>query len=55
MLHNKNNLVRLFKTVIEMISSDTHKIVIRADKAPAGEHVQRFNAPTIDEVAIAIV
>lgn len=38
-----------------MMPSDTHKIVIRTDKAPAGEHMQRFNAPTIDEVAIVIV
>ncbi|GFV94455.1 helitron_like_N domain-containing protein [Trichonephila clavipes] len=38
-----------------MMPSDTHKIVIRADKTPAGEHVRRFNAPTVDEVAIIIV
>ena len=35
--------------------SDTPKIVIHADKTPAGEHVRKFNAPTIDEVAIVIV
>ena len=35
--------------------SDNHKIVIKADKTPAGQHVRRFNAPTIDEVAIVIV
>lgn len=35
--------------------SDNHKIVIRADKTPAGEHARRFNAPTIDDVAIVIV
>ncbi|VDM91933.1 unnamed protein product [Onchocerca ochengi] len=34
--------------------SDAYKIVIHADKTPAREHVQRFNAPTINEVAIAI-
>ncbi|GFS97808.1 helitron_like_N domain-containing protein [Nephila pilipes] len=32
-----------------------HKIVIQADRRPAGEHVRRFNAPTVDEVAIIIV
>ena len=55
LFHEKNNLVRLFKTAIDMMPSDTHKIVIHADKTPAGEHVRRFNAPTIDEVAIVIV
>ncbi|VDM93379.1 unnamed protein product [Onchocerca ochengi] len=34
--------------------SDTHKIIIYADKTPAEGHVQRFNA-TIDEMAIVIV
>lgn len=38
-----------------MMPSDAHKIVIHADKTPAGQHVRRFNAPTIDEVAIVIV
>ena len=35
--------------------SDNHKIVIKADKIPAGQHARRFNAPTIDEVAIVVV
>lgn len=35
--------------------SDDHRIVIRADKTPVGEHARRFNAPTMDEVAIVIV
>ena len=35
--------------------SDTHKIVIHADKTPAEKHVRRSNAPTIDDVAIVIV
>ena len=55
LLHEKNDLVRLFKTAIDMMPSHTHKIVIHAGKTPAGEHVRRFNAPTIDEVAIVIV
>ncbi|VDM94379.1 unnamed protein product, partial [Onchocerca ochengi] len=46
--------MRWFKTAINMMPSDTHKIVIHVDKTPAGEHVRRFNAPTIDEVAIVI-
>jgi hypothetical protein len=32
-----------------------YKVVIRADKQPAGTHERTFNAPTIDEVAILIV
>ncbi|GFS35842.1 uncharacterized protein NPIL_49071 [Nephila pilipes] len=39
LLHERNYLVRLFKTAIDMMPSDTHKIVIQADRTPAGEHV----------------
>ena len=35
--------------------TDTHKIVIFTDKTPSGQHVRRYNAPTIDEVAIVMV
>ncbi|VDM98046.1 unnamed protein product [Onchocerca ochengi] len=45
----KTNLVRLFKTAINMMPFDTEKIVVHTDKMLAGEHVQRFNAPTIDK------
>ncbi|GFU35018.1 uncharacterized protein NPIL_276781 [Nephila pilipes] len=38
-----------------MMPYDTHKIVIRADRTPAGEHVRSFNAPTVDEGTIIIV
>lgn len=55
MFHQHNELVRLFKTALDRMPSDNHKIVIRADKTPAGEHVRRFNAPTINDVAIVIV
>jgi hypothetical protein len=51
----KAHISNLFKTAIDMMPCDTHKIVLHADKTPAGEHVRRFNAPTIDEVAIVIV
>lgn len=54
-LHQNNELVRLFKTVIDQMPSDNHKIVIRADKTPVGEHARRFNAPTMNDVAIVIV
>ncbi|KAF2891841.1 hypothetical protein ILUMI_14332, partial [Ignelater luminosus] len=55
LLHTHNQLVQLFKTALEMMPSDDHKIVIRADKRPAGEHERRFNVPMLNEVAIVIV
>lgn len=55
MLHEHHALVRLFKTALERMPSDDYKVVIRADKRPAGTHERTFNAPTIDEVAILIV
>jgi hypothetical protein len=45
----------MFKIALDRMPSDSHNIVIRADKTPAGEHARRFNSPTIDEVAIVIV
>ncbi|GBP70295.1 hypothetical protein EVAR_52314_1 [Eumeta japonica] len=50
-----NALVQLFKIALDRIPSDNHKIVIRADRTPFGEHARQFNAPTIDEVAIVIL
>ena len=41
-------------TPLDRMPSDNHKIVIKADKMPAGQHARRFNAPTI-EFAIVIV
>lgn len=38
-----------------MMPYDTHNIVIHADISPAGEHMQRFNAPTIVVVGIVTV
>lgn len=55
LFHEHNQLVILFKTALDLMPSDSHKIVIRADKTPAGQHARRFNAPTIDEVAIVVV
>ena len=55
LFHENNNLVRLFKTAIDLMPTDTHKIVISADKTPTGQDVRRYNAPTIDEVAIVMV
>ena len=47
--------MHLFKTAIDLMPTDTHKIVISADKTPTGEHVRRYNTPTIEEVAIVMV
>ncbi|GBP68487.1 hypothetical protein EVAR_52648_1 [Eumeta japonica] len=54
-LHQNNNLVNMFKIALDRMPSDSHNIIIRADKTPAGEHTRRFNSPTIDEVAVVIV
>ncbi|XP_076251544.1 uncharacterized protein LOC143190859 [Rhynchophorus ferrugineus] len=55
LFHQHNQLIILFKTALDLMPSDNHKIVIRADKTPACQHTRRFNAPTIDEVAIVVV
>lgn len=55
LLHEHNALVKLFKTALENMPSDDHKIIIRADKRPAGAHERQFNAPTINEVAIVVI
>ncbi|XP_049310614.1 uncharacterized protein LOC125778131 isoform X2 [Bactrocera dorsalis] len=54
-LNEHNELIRLFKIALDRMPSDNHRIVFRADKMPMGQHARRFNAPTIDEVAIVIV
>ncbi|XP_036340438.1 uncharacterized protein LOC118749766 [Rhagoletis pomonella] len=55
MFHEQNSLIRLFKTALDQMPSDDYSVVIRADKAPAGEHERRFNAPVTGDVAIVIV
>ncbi|XP_050340837.1 uncharacterized protein LOC126767347 [Bactrocera neohumeralis] len=55
LLHEHHTLVRLFKTALDPMPNDDYKVVIRADKRPAGTHERQFNAPTIDEVAVVIV
>ena len=54
LLHQHNAYVQLFEMALEHMPNDESKVVIRADKTPAGEHQRRFNAPTFDEVAIVI-
>ena len=55
LFHQRNALVNLFKIALDKMPSTNCKIVIRADKTPAGEHERRFNAPTTEDVAIVIV
>lgn len=55
LLHEHHALLRLFKTALDRMPSDDYKVVIRADKRPAGTHERQFNAPTIDEIAVVIV
>jgi hypothetical protein len=52
MLHEKNDLLRFFKTALGSLSTLDHAIIIRADKTPPGEHQRRFKAPTGDEVVV---
>ncbi|VDO48197.1 unnamed protein product [Onchocerca flexuosa] len=47
--------MRFFKTAVDMMCLIHSKIVIDADKTPTGKYVRRFNAPTIDDVAVVIV
>lgn len=54
-LENRNQLMKLFKRVSLQLRNDKYQIVINADKVPSGEHAGRFNAPTVDEVAVIMV
>jgi hypothetical protein len=54
MLYEHNSYVHIFKTALQRMPSDTYRVVIRADKRPAGEHERRFNEPVTNEVAIVI-
>ncbi|XP_049315830.1 uncharacterized protein LOC125779235 [Bactrocera dorsalis] len=54
-LETQNKLIQLFKRVSPQLLSDNYQIVIKADKVPSGEHAGRFNAPTVDEVAVIMV
>ena len=40
LFHENNNLVLLFKTAIDLMPTDTHKIVISADKTPPGVYMK---------------
>jgi hypothetical protein len=53
--HVNNHYVNLFKSGLNLMSSDNMRLLIRADKAPHGEHERRYNAPSADEVAVVLV
>ncbi|GFU18819.1 uncharacterized protein TNCV_1085611 [Trichonephila clavipes] len=60
---NMHQLLSAFKNcyrwngikVSPRLQNDNYQIVIKADKVPLGEHAGRFNAPTVDEVAVIMV
>ncbi|XP_063980943.1 uncharacterized protein LOC135164482 [Diachasmimorpha longicaudata] len=54
-LEDQNQLIPLIKRVSPRLQNDNYQIVIKADKVPLGEHAGRFNAPTVDDVAIIMV
>ena len=54
MIHKEHPLVKSFKTALEQMTSYDMKVIIHADKTPVGQHERRFNAPTVDEVAIPL-
>jgi hypothetical protein len=51
LLNEHNELLKFFKAHMHELQSDNHAIVINPDKTPAGEHVRRFNAPVVDDIA----
>lgn len=57
MLHANNQLLATFKQAKDdpRFCSDDHFIAIHADKTPAGQHPGRFNAPSMNDVAILMV
>ncbi|XP_037931314.1 uncharacterized protein LOC119666108 [Teleopsis dalmanni] len=54
-VNENNQLMKVFKGVSNRLQNDNYMIVIKADKVPVGEHTRRFNAPTINEIAVVIV
>jgi len=37
----------MFKNTIDLMLSESHKIVSRVDQTQSSEHVRRYNMPTI--------
>jgi hypothetical protein len=55
MLHETHPYVPGFKLALEQIDQPEHRVVIRADRTPVGEHPRRFNAQVANEVGIIMV
>ncbi len=55
MLHETHPYVHSFKYALGQMQMPNKKVVIKADRRPAGEHARRFNAPVNNEVAILMV
>ncbi|XP_054266833.1 uncharacterized protein LOC128989005 [Macrosteles quadrilineatus] len=54
-LHEHNNLIKEFKTAIEVMPDESCKLIIHPDRVPHGQHERRYNLPTINEVAAIVV
>ncbi|XP_066978817.1 uncharacterized protein [Macrobrachium rosenbergii] len=54
MFHERNGLIKMFKTALEHMPTDEYKVVMRADRRPEGEHEWRCNNPQVNEVAVVI-
>ncbi|GFY52182.1 uncharacterized protein TNIN_419781, partial [Trichonephila inaurata madagascariensis] len=47
---------KTFKVLAKaFLKNDSYQIVIKAEKVLSGEHASRFNAPTVDDVALIMV
>ncbi|XP_055600642.1 uncharacterized protein LOC129749634 [Uranotaenia lowii] len=55
LLNEHNELLKLFISHMHHLQSDDHAIVINPDRTPAGEHIRRFNAPVVNDVAAIMV
>lgn len=55
MLHEHNDLIKLFTISLERMPTDDHSIIIHADKRPTGTHERQYNAPTVSEISVVVV
>ena len=55
MLHDTQPYVASFKFALEHMETPSDKVVIKADRRPAGEHARRFSVPVANEVAILML
>ena len=50
LLNGLNQLLKILRSHMQKIESDSHAIVINPGETPAGEHIRGFNAPVLDDV-----